>query len=240
MISRLAVVETSSIGSNVRIDEFSIVRDGVITGNNVVIHPHVIVESGVEIGDGVEIFPGTYIGKQPKGAGATARPITYEPRVVIGNECAIGPNAVIFYDVEIGHNTLIGDGASIREQVRIGHHCLISRYVTINYNTQIGNNTRIMDLSHITGNSKVGSNVFISILVSTANDNLVLNREYEEEFILGPQIGDDVTVGVGAIILPKVHVGPGAFIGAGAVVTKNVDAHNLVMGIPARVVRKLQ
>src|SRR5689334_15713276 len=133
MISKLAVVETNQIGRNVKIGEFCVIRDGVILGNDVTIHPNVIIESGVTIGDGVEIFPGTYIGKIPKGAGATARPIEFIPQITIGDNCAIGPNAVIYYDVTIGDSTLLGDGASLREQVRIGHHCLISRYVTVNY-----------------------------------------------------------------------------------------------------------
>jgi acetyltransferase-like isoleucine patch superfamily enzyme len=97
-----------------------------------------------------------------------------------------------------------------------------------------------MDLTHITGNSHIGNNVFISVLVSTTNDNVVLNREYNEDEILGPQLEDNVTVGAGAILLPGVHVKTGAFVGAGAVVTKDVSASDLVMGIPAKVVRKLQ
>jgi acetyltransferase-like isoleucine patch superfamily enzyme len=147
---------------------------------------------------------------------------------------------VIFYDVTIGRNTLLGDGASLREQVRVGHHCLISRYVTINYNTTIGNYTRIMDATHITGNCRIGNNVFISVLVSSTNDNLVVSRQYDEEQILGPQVDDDSTIGAGACLLPGVRVGRGAFVGAGAVVTKDVQPYDLVMGVPARVVRNLK
>jgi acetyltransferase-like isoleucine patch superfamily enzyme len=236
----LSVIETDHIGSNVRVDEFSIIRHGAAIGDNVIIHPHVVIEAGVVIGNDVEIFPGTYIGKEPKGAGVTARPISFQPQVTIGDACVIGPHAVIFYDVEVGHHTLIGDGASLREQVRIGHHCLISRYVTINYNTSIGNHTNILDLTHITGNCTIGDNVFISVLVSTANDNNIVDRAYEGKTILGPQIGNNVTIGVGAILLPEVRIEEGAFVAAGAVVTKNVAAYDMVMGIPAKVARNLR
>lgn len=258
MISNLAIVETKEIDSNVSIGEFSIVRDlveighnttihphvtinsRVVIGNNVVIHPNVVISSDVVIGNDVEIFPGTVIGKIPKGAGATARSIDYISKVLVGDECALGPNAVIFYDVEIGNNTLIGDGASLREQVRVGHHCIISRYVTINYNTSIGNNTRIMDLTHITGNGRIGDNVFISVLVSTTNDNVVTNRVYSEETIKGPIIEHGATVGASASLLPNVIIGENAFVAAGSVVTKNVEPNSMVMGIPARFVRKLE
>lgn len=240
MISTLSVVETEDIGKNVDIAEFSIVRTGVKIGDNVRIHPHVIINPGVVIGNDVEIFPGAYIGKPPKGAGATARPISFIPRVEIGDGCSIGPNAVIFYDVTIGNNTLLGDGASLREQVHVGHHCLISRYVTINYNTVIGNHTRIMDMTHITGNCRIGNNVFISVLVSSTNDNVVVTRQYEEEKISGPQVDDGATIGASACLLPGVKIGEGAFVASNAVVTRDVQPYDMVMGIPARVVKNLK
>jgi len=239
MISKKAIVESDQIGNDVTIMENVIIRKGVTIGNKVIIHPNVIIESGCQICEGTEIFPGTHIGKIPKGAGATARPITFNKNIVIGENCSIGPNAVIYYDVEIGNNTLIGDGASLREKVKIGNYCIISRYVTINYNSSIGNNTKIMDLTHITGNCFVGDHVFISIHVSTVNDNVVVNREYEEDKITGPIFQDNCTIGAGAIILPGVTISKGSMVGAGSVVTKNVEENVLVMGIPAKKIRNL-
>jgi N-acetylglucosamine-1-phosphate uridyltransferase (contains nucleotidyltransferase and I-patch acetyltransferase domains) len=214
--------------------EFAVVRDGVKIGSNVIIHPFVVIESGVVIGDNVEIFPGTYIGKVPKGA-ALARKPEFVPRVVIADNCAIGPNAVIYYDVEIGANTLIGDGASVREKCRIGSNCILSRYVTVNYATIIGNNTKIMDTSHITGNCTIGDNVFISVLVSSTNDNAIGKLGYEEGRIIGPTIEDGAAVGAGAMLLPATTVCRNAVVGAGAVVTKDVPEDAVVMGSPARV-----
>ena len=239
MISQNAIVETEQIGQDVSIGDFSIIRSNVKIADGVIIHPHVIIESGVEIGEYVEIYPGTIIGKTPKGAGATARPIEFRPFVSIGKNCALGPNAVIFYDVEIGHNTLVGDGASVREQCRIGHHCILGRYVTVNYNTTIGNRCRIMDLSHITGHTIIQDNVFISVHVSTTNDNHIRNREYSEDKIIGPVIEAGATIGAGACLLPGVKIGEGAFVGSNAVVTEDVHPYDLVMGIPARVARHL-
>lgn len=240
MISKMAVVETDQIGRNVNIGEFCVIRAGVILGDNVTIHPNVIIESGVTIGNGVELFPGTYIGKKPKGAGATARPIEFVPKVTVGDNCVIGPNAVIYYDVTIGNNTLLGDGASLREQVRVGHHCLISRYVTVNYNTKIGNHTRIMDMTHITGDCEIGDNVFISILVSTTNDNVVFNSEYKNEKFNGPHVQNGAIIGASACLLPGVTVKEGALVGANAVVSRDVRQYDVVMGIPAKVIRNLK
>jgi acetyltransferase-like isoleucine patch superfamily enzyme len=239
MINPYAIVQTEDIGDGVDIAEFAVVRSDVRIGRGVRIHPHVVIESGVELGDGVEIFPGAHLGKPPKGAGATARTMEFERRVRVGSGTSIGPHAVIFYDVTVGADTLIGDGASIREKCRIGSRCIIGRYVTMNYNSTVGDRTRIMDLTHITGNCTVGDDVFISVLVSTTNDNEMVSRSYAEGKNIGPHIGDKASIGAGASLLPGIRIGEGALVGAGSVVTKDVDPYALVMGVPAKFVRNV-
>jgi UDP-3-O-[3-hydroxymyristoyl] glucosamine N-acyltransferase len=231
-------IGASRIGSNVKIAHGVYIDDDVVINDGVIIHPNVVIYSGVTIGEGVEIFPGAFLGKEPKGAGATARLPEFNREINIGKNCSIGPNAVIFYDVEIGNNTLLGDGASIREKCKIGSYCIISRYVTINYATLIGDRTKIMDGSHITGKAQIGNDVFVSVLVGTTNDNVV-RAGYEEDRILGPKIENSVVIGVGASFLPAVKVGTGATIAAGAVVTRDIEAQTLVAGVPARLVRRL-
>jgi acetyltransferase-like isoleucine patch superfamily enzyme len=239
MKSPLAIVETNTVGNNVTIKEYSIIRRNVVIEDDVIIHPFVVIEEGVCLGRGVEVFPGSYIGKAPKGVGATARPINFEPRVSIGNNCAIGPNAVVYYDVAIGQNTLVGDGASVREGCRIGSRSIIGRYVTLNYATTIGDDAKIMDHCWLAGNMSVGNGVFISGGVLTTNDNEMGLKGYEEKRIIGPQIHDGVRIGAGAIILPNVVVGEQSLVGAGAIVTKNIPPYDVMMGVPARFVRKV-
>lgn len=239
MISPLAHIETCNLAAGVTVMEYAVIRKNVTLGVNVIVHPHVVIEAGVTIGEGSEIFPGTYIGKVPKGAGATSRSIAFVPQVEIGAFCAIGPHAVIFYDVQVGPNTLIGDGASIREKVRVGRNCLLSRYVTVNYNTTIGDRTKIMDSTHITGNTLIGSDVFISTMVATVNDHAPAFT-YDEDQIRGPVIEDKATIGANATIMPGIRVGEGAFVGAGAVATKDIAPYDVVMGIPARPVKNMR
>jgi acetyltransferase-like isoleucine patch superfamily enzyme len=240
MISKLAVVDTTdgNIGRDVIIEEFVIIRQGVILRNNVTIHPYVFINEGVIIEEGTEIFPGTIIGKEPKGIGSTMRKPNFAKFISIGANCSIGPHAVIYYDVNIGHNTLIGDGASIREGCKIGSNCILSRYVTVNYNAIIGDRVRIIDLTHITGNAVIGNDVFISLCVGTTNDNSMGKLGYNEE-MKGPTIEEGVVIGVGTSLLPGVRIGKNARIGAGSVVTKDIESNTLVMGVPARFIRKI-
>lgn len=239
MISPHAVVQASDIPDDVVIHEFAVVRAGAKLGKGVVIHPHACIESGVTLGEGVEVFHGAVIGREPKGAGAVARPIEFERMVEVGTHTVIGPHAVIYYDVKIGSETLIGDGASIRDKCRIGDRCLISRGVTFNYNTIVGDRVKIMDLTHITGNCVIEDDVFISTLVATVNDNALGAHGYEEGRIVGPHVESGAMVGAGAILLPHVRVGSGSVVGSGAVVTKDVAPQSLMMGMPARLIRSL-
>lgn len=213
------------------VEPYAVIGKAVI-GRGTRIHAHVVIADGVRIGDAVEIFPGAFIGKEPKGAGALARTPEFERFVEIGNSSSIGPHAVLYYDVRIGHNTLIGDGASIREKCRIGSFCIVSRYVTLNYNAHVGDRTKIMDNTHITGNCRIGNDVFVSINVGTTNDNVI--RGGYSDHIAGPVIEDGATLAVGVSVLPGVVVGAHAMVGAGALVTRDVAAGTTVVGIPAR------
>lgn len=240
MICSTAVVRAANVPEDVHIGDFAVVAEGVVLGRGVVLHPHVVLAGGVTIGDGVEIFPGAFIGKEPKGAGALARTPVFERRVRIGANCSIGPHAVIYYDVEIGEGTLLGDGASVREKCRIGSRCIIARYVTINYDTIIGDRTKIMDLTHVTGKCRIGNDCFISLTVGMTNDNAIGAHGFREEEIRGPIIEDGVMIGAGATLLPGIRLGRGSIVGAGSVVTRDVAPATVVMGVPARFVRELR
>ncbi|MCP9223439.1 transferase [Erythrobacter sp. LQ02-29] len=227
-----AIISPSAkLGANVSVGPFVIIGDAEI-GDGCVIHSHCVIGDGVALGQKVEVFPGALIGREPKGAGATARQPSFERKIEIGDSCSIGPHSVIYYDVKIGDSTLIGDGASIREQCSVGSRCIISRYVTINYNTTVGDDAKVMDLTHLTGNMEVGSGAFVSTLVGSTNDN-VISLGYGDH-IVGPKIEPNATVGAGSILLPGVRIGTGALVAAGSTVTKDVDPDTTVFGTPAR------
>ena len=236
-IDTTAVVESDDLGRGVTLGEFAVVRSGARLGDGVIIHPHALVNEGVILGSGVEVHNGAVLGREPKGAGATARQISSEKIVEIGAQAQIGPHSVVYFGVHIGRNTLIGDGASIREGCVIGDECIVARCVTLNYNVRIGDRTKIMDSTHITGNTVIESDVFISVLVSTTNDNSFGSDGYVQGEIVGQRIRKGAMIGAGASLLPGVEIGERSIVGAGAVVTHDVASGKVVVGVPAKETR---
>ncbi len=214
------------------------IYDNVVIEDGVVIHDYVVIYPGTIVKAGAEIYDHCTIGKIPTSTGSTAK--TYSDdygTTVIGNNCILCPNVVIYTGTKIGNNTLIGDNCSIRENCVIGDFDIISRNVTVNYETTIGSHTKIMDNTHITGNMTIGNNVFISVCVSSTNDNSMGRDSNATEKLQGPIISDYATIGASASLLPGVHIGKNAIVGSAALVTKDVPENKVVMGIPAKVVR---
>jgi acetyltransferase-like isoleucine patch superfamily enzyme len=199
------------------------------------------------LGNNVVIFPGTVLGRPPVSTKFQIKKTegVSLPPVIIGDNCVIGANVVIYRGTIIGDDCLIGDTACIREQVRIGSSCIIAMGVTINYNTTIGCRVKVMDNTHLTGNMTIEDDVFIAMHVSTANDNSMgreaaLNVPLSLRKRQGPVIRRHATIGQGTCILPGIELGENSIIGANSVVTKPIPAHVLALGSPARVVRELR
>ena len=184
----------------------------------------------VSIPDSTRVFPGAVIGRVPMAAGVIARQPEKPRETKIGERCVIGANAVIYAGVHIGNDVLIGDGTCIRENTDIGDGTVVGSNCTVQNGAKIGKRVKIVDLSHITYDCVIGDEAFISVGVHTMNDNS-MQRGGE---VIGPKIGARARVGGGALLLPGVRVGEDAVVGAGAVVTHDVEPGTRVMGIPAR------
>lgn len=144
---------------------------------------------------------------------------------------------VLYVGSIIGKNTLICDLSSVREGCELEESVVLGRGVMINYNTRIGKRSRIMDSCHLTGEMVIEEDVFISTHVCTANDNYMGRSEKSIIERKGPCIRRGASIGLNATILPGVEIGEGAVVGAGSVVTKDVPARKVVMGVPARIVK---
>src|SRR5437773_1803862 len=84
---------------------------------------------------------------------------------------------------------------------------------------------------------RVLEDAVIAPCVVTTNDNFMGRTEKRRELMKGPTIRRSARIGGGAILCPAVEIGEEAFVGAGAVVTKDVPPGVVVVGSPARVIR---
>ena len=222
------------------ISNTAVIKENVTLGSSVVIHDFVVIYPNTTIGDRVEIFEGCVIGKPPSRIKSSSRGVAQDlAPVKIGADSILCPHATLCTGVEIGEGTLLGNNCSVREECIIGDDCVIAGDVSINYHTTIGNRVKIMDNTHITGNMIIEDDVFVSVLVSTTNDNSMGRKGWHDE-ITGPIIKRFATIGSGANLLPNVTIGVNSIVGANAVVTKDVPSRKVVMGVPAKVARDVK
>jgi acetyltransferase-like isoleucine patch superfamily enzyme len=119
----------------------------------------------------------------------------------------------------------------------MGDDCVLGRGSLIENDTTVGSRTRIQADAYVTAYSMLEEDVFIAPCVVTTNDNFMGRTERRKELMQGPTIRRSARIGGGAILCPGVEVGEEAFVGAGAVVTKDVPPRVVVVGAPARVLR---
>jgi acetyltransferase-like isoleucine patch superfamily enzyme len=89
----------------------------------------------------------------------------------------------------------------------------------------------------VTAYSTLEEDVFIAPCVVTTNDNFMGRTERRHELRKGPTIRRGARIGGGAVLLPGIEIGEEAFVGAGAVVLRDVPPRALVVGNPARQLR---
>jgi acetyltransferase-like isoleucine patch superfamily enzyme len=201
------------------------------------IHPSAIVYEGTVLGEGVRVLENAVVGKQPSlGATSTARRDPLRP-TTIGAGTVISTGAIVFAGSSIGADCIVGDQSCIRERVTMADDCILGRGSLIENDTTVGAGTRIQAEAYITAYSTLEEDVFIAPCVVTTNDNFMGRTEKRRTLMKGPTIRRGARVGGGAILCPGIEVGEEAFVGAGAVVTKDVPARKLVVGSPARVLR---
>ena len=200
-------------------------------GQNVVIYP------GTVIGAGAKILDNAVVGKQPSLSPRSTAKREPLPPTVIGPGTIISTGAIVFAGTTIGARVIIGDQACVRERVTVGDDVVIGRGSLVENDTTIGAMTKIQADAYITAYSTLEEHVFIAPCVVTTNDNYMGRTEQRHALIKGPTIRRGARIGGGAILCPGIEIGEEAFVGAGAVVTKDVPPRVVVVGSPARVLR---
>jgi acetyltransferase-like isoleucine patch superfamily enzyme len=201
------------------------------------IHPTAIVYPGTVLGDGVRVLEHAVVGKQPTLSPRSTAKREPLPPAEIGAGTIVSTGAIVFAGATIGERVILGDQSCVRERVTVGDDVVIGRGSLVENDTTIGAMTKIQAEAYITAYSTLEEHVFIAPCVVTTNDNYMGRTEKRHELVKGPTIRRGARIGGGAVLLPGIEIGEEAFVGAGAVVTKNVEPRMLVVGNPARVMR---
>jgi bifunctional UDP-N-acetylglucosamine pyrophosphorylase/glucosamine-1-phosphate N-acetyltransferase len=187
------------------------------------------IEPEVTLGQDTILWPGTYL------HGSTQ----------IGVGCVIGPNTIIT-DSKVGDNcTLLAsvlEFAVLEDQVEMGPYCHLRKGAYLSRGVHMGNFGEVKNstlgpgvkMGHFSymGDAIVGADVNIG--AGTITCNFDGTRKFPTE------IGEGAFIGSDTMLVAPVKVGANAKTGAGAVVTKDIPAGTLAVGVPARVIKELK
>jgi acetyltransferase-like isoleucine patch superfamily enzyme len=201
------------------------------------VHPSAVVYPGTVLGEGVRVLENAVVGKQPALSPRSTAKREPLPPAEIGDGSLVSTGAIVFAGTRIGERVVVGDQSCIRERVTVGDDVVLGRGALVENDTTIGAMARIQADAYITAYSTLEEHVFIAPCVVTTNDNFMGRTEKRHALRKGPTIRRGARVGGGAILCPAVEIGEEAFVGAGAVVTKDVPPRVIVVGNPARVLR---
>jgi acetyltransferase-like isoleucine patch superfamily enzyme len=196
-----------------------------------------VVYPGTVIGEGCKILDYAVVGKQPTLSPRSTAKREKLPPLVLGPGTVVSTGAVVFAGTTVGERVIVGDQACVRERCKIGDDVVIGRGSLVENDTSVGALTKIQAHAYITAYSLLEDNVFVAPCVITTNDNFMGRTEKRHDQIKGPTIRRGARIGGGAVLLPGIEIGEEAFVGAGAVVIKNVPPRALVVGNPARQIR---
>jgi bifunctional UDP-N-acetylglucosamine pyrophosphorylase/glucosamine-1-phosphate N-acetyltransferase len=179
-------------------------------GQDTVIHPNTHLIGDVHVGSGCELGPNTTIRDSTIGDGCKI-------------ESSVVEGAVLEEEVEIGPFGHLRSGAHLGRGVHMGNFGEVK-------NSRLEAGVKMGHFSYI-GDAHIGENVNIGAGTITCN--------YDGEKKNKTEIGADAFIGSDTMLVAPLKIGKGARTGAGSVVTKDVPDYGLAVGVPARVIRKL-
>jgi bifunctional UDP-N-acetylglucosamine pyrophosphorylase/glucosamine-1-phosphate N-acetyltransferase len=228
-------IETIGINTRVHLSEAEtalrtrINREHMLNGVSMMNPASTYIEVDVKIGKDTTILPNTYLhGNTVIGERNMIGPNTIIRNTTIGNDCKIQASvlegAVLEDDVDMGPFARLRKGAHLKSHVHMGNFGEV-KDSTLHEGVKMGH------FSYI-GNANIGARTNIGAGTITAN--------YDGEKKNPTEIGEDAFIGSDTMLIAPLKLGDGARTGAGAVVTKNVPEDTLVVGMPARAIRKLE
>jgi len=227
--------ETIGINTRVHLSEAEVAmrkrinQEHMLNGVSMMDPASTYIEAGVKIGRDTTIMPNTYIhGSTVIGEGNMIGPNTIIRDTTIGNGCkilaSVMESAVLEDDVDMGPFARLRKGAHLKSHVHMGNFGEVK-------DSTLGEGVKMGHFSYI-GNATIGARTNIGAGTITAN--------YDGEKKHATVTGEDVFIGSDTMLIAPLTLGDGARTGAGAIVTKNVPDDTLVVGMPARAIKKLE
>jgi UDP-2-acetamido-3-amino-2,3-dideoxy-glucuronate N-acetyltransferase len=215
--------------------------EGVVVGEGVVFGAHVVVHEGVLIGEHCTIEDHAVLGKRPRlaghsSSGGRAGPLRLAERVTV----CVG--AIVFAGADVGEGAILGDQCFVRERSTVGAGSVVGRGSAVDNDVSIGARARIQTNVYLTARTVVEDDVFVGPCVATTNDHTMgrhAGGRGSDSPLRGAILRRACRIGAAAVLTPGVEVGEEAYVAAGAVVTQDVPARGVAMGVPARVVREV-
>ncbi len=152
----------------------------------------------------------------------------------MNKEIKIHPSAIVDAGADIGEGTSIWHFVHVSAGAKIGNKCSLGQNVYIGSNVNIGNNVKIQNNVSVYDNVTLEDDVFCGpsmVFTNVYNPRSAISRKNEYR---NTYVKKGATLGANSTIICGNTIGEFAFIGAGAVVNKDVKNYALVVGVPAK------
>jgi bifunctional UDP-N-acetylglucosamine pyrophosphorylase/glucosamine-1-phosphate N-acetyltransferase len=183
------------------------------------------VDATVELAPDVRLLPGTILeGRTTVASGAVIGPDTWLVDAAVGEGAEIQSSVV--HEAEVGPDVHVGPFAHLRPGTVLARDAKVGSFVETK-NADVGEGAKLPHLSYV-GDATVGAGANVGAGTITAN--------YDGKHKHRTTIGPNARTGSNSVLVAPVEVGDGAYTAAGSVVTRDVPADALAVGVPARIV----
>ncbi len=134
---------------------------------------------------------------------------------------------------KIGKGTNVWQYSVILENAEIGSNCNICSSVFIENNVKVGNNVTVKNGSNLYDGLIIEDNVFIGPNVVFTNDKYPRSKNYKKNN-MDTLVQRGSSIGAGSVVLTGVKIGEYSMVGAGSIVTRDVEPYTIVAGNPAK------